>query len=191
MAGSRDVLLVCEDTAHKAFVYSCLATLGIEDLKWHVDAYVASLARQGGNRDDVIARLNGTEFAAWKSRCARHKVLLVVVLDADDDPSADVRALLPAPTHYGEMFAVVIPKRDIQTWVELAINGKSSAVPDEQTDYKRAATRSDARAKDAAKTLLSWYQGTVPKAISENAVWKTFASQMEDLQQAIKAWNAI
>lgn len=190
MAGSKDVVLVCEDTAHKAFVYSCLSKLGVEDLKWHVVSYVASLKRHGGNRDDVIERLNRTEFDSWESRCARHKVLLVAVIDADGDSLTAARSLLPTSTLYGDLFAVVIPRRNIQTWVELSRDGASATSPDEEADYKRTATKSDKSAKNAAKMLLSWYQDAPPDAIAENPVWKTFAKQMSELKQAIGVWKA-
>lgn len=190
MAGSKDVVLVCEDAAHKAFVYSCLSKLGVDDLKWHITAYVASQERQGGNRDDVIERLSGTEFGSWESRCARHKVLLVAVIDADEDSLTDARSLLPTSALYGDLFAVVIPRRNIQTWVELSRDGASATSPDEDTDYKRTATKSDKIAKGAAKILLSWYLDSPPEAIAENPVWKTFTKQMSDLKQSISAWKA-
>ncbi len=189
MAGSKDVVLVCEDAAHKAFVYTCLSKLGVEDLKWHIATYVASQERQGGNRDDVIERLNGTEFGSWESRCARHKVLLVTVIDADGDSLTTARSLLPTSTLYKNLFAVVIPRRNIQTWVELSRDGASATSPDEDTDYKRTATKSDKSAKNAAKMLLSWYQDAPPEAIAENPVWKTFAKQMSELKQSISVWK--
>ena len=33
MGNAKDILLVCEDDAHRVFVYQCMKTLGVRDLK--------------------------------------------------------------------------------------------------------------------------------------------------------------
>lgn len=190
----KDILLVCEDDAHNAFVYQCMKTMGVKNLKWHIDKYTASRVRaHHGNRAEVIDRLKDTEYCAWRQRNAKCKVLLVAVIDADEDEINCAKQSLGASdwmADYSHLFVHIIPKRNIQTWVKLA-ESCSSDVPNESEDYKTTGIRSAAKSRDAAKKLTKIFMDKIANngvniPFEANPVWMTFFTQMEELRKALK-----
>ena len=194
MGCSKDILVVCEDDAQRAFVRQCIKSLGVADLKWHWHDYTASNVRaKHGNRAEVIERLVNNEYDEWQRRNAVRKVLLIAVVDADDDDIEVARRLLKVPqcAISGRLFVSLIPKRNMQTWVELAESGSQSE-PNEADDYKTTSNKSDSRARDAAKALMSLFLRSLTTPdfknhVADNPVWQTFSMQIRSLRSALMA----
>lgn len=197
MGNAKDILLVCEDDAHRVFVYQCMKTLGVRDLKWHFYDYTASRVRAShGNRAEVIERLD-KEYCGWQQRNAKCKVALIAVVDADLDEIETVKQSLCAARgagKYESLFTCLIPKRNIQTWVALAESGTQN-VPNENDDYKTTRTGCDDRAREAAKKLTKLFVEKLAYpdkiiAIEGNPAWQTFFAQMSVLREVLmeKPW---
>lgn len=193
MGNAKDILLVCEDDAHRVFVYQCMKTLGVRDLKWHFYDYTASRVRAShGNRSEVIERI-GKEYSGWQQRNAKCKVALIAVVDADLDEIETVKQSLCAARGVGKyesLFTCLIPKRNIQTWVALAESGTQN-VPNEKDDYKTTRTESDDRAREAAKKLTKLFMEKLVEPdksipVEENPAWRTFFMQLSNLRDVLK-----
>lgn len=192
MGTAKDILVVCEDGAHRAFVRQCLKSLGVKDLKWHWYDYTASKVRtKHGNRAEVIERLANNEYDEWKRRNASRKVLLIAVIDADGDEIGVALQRLNPPKDgtCADRFVALIPKRNIQTWVVLAESGSGSE-PNENDDYKTSSTKDEDRARVSARKLTALFneRRRDPGAdigISDNPAWHTFWAQMETLHRTL------
>lgn len=186
MGNCKDIILVCEDTAHQSFVRMCLTQFNVKNLNWHLEGYVASRQRrQDGNRDEAMSRLSTVEFPAWQKRLGRHKTLLIAVLDADDESQDELRRKLPVDS--SPLYVVVIPKRNIQTWVQLAdvVDGNDQNWPDETIDYKKTSNQSDKRAREAAEVLMKKFNRCDQEPENDNEVWKIFKEQMKVLKKGL------
>lgn len=189
MGCMKNIVLVCEDVAHRNFVTACLKELGVRQLNHKLAAWVAGTELVGGNVDSVIERVKTLEFPNWEVRCKSTKVLLVVVADADADTIAKRRLDFPVSTsNRADLFVVVIPRRNIETWVRLGRGlGKPSLVND-TCDYKSKSTQNSKKVKDAVAQLFAVLNAAkIPASLSGHAVWAAFEAAMSDLSKGIKA----
>lgn len=198
MGCARDIIVVCEDRAHRAFVRQCLKSLGVRNLEWHWQDYTASIKRaEHGNRSEVISRLENNEYGEWLRRNSRTMTLLIAVIDADGDDINVARRKLKVPQNTNvenNLFVAVIPKRNIQTWVELA-NSNSPGTTDDCTDYKTNVNKTEECAKYAARRLMERFNSQITNpganlSLQGNVVWLAFRSQMNQLRVALqlKPW---
>lgn len=192
MGCMKNIVLVCEDVAHRNFVTACLKELGVRQLNHKLAQWVASTELVGGNLTSVIDRVNDTEFPNWKVKCKSTKVLLVVVVDADADAILKRRQDFPDDSSSNaDLFVVVIPRRNIETWVRLGRGLGKPGLVDDTTDYKAKSTQSSKKVKEAVVQLFAVLNAAkTPAALSGHPVWTAFESAMADLRKGIKALEA-
>ena len=153
MANGKNIVLLCEDDPQERFVAQCLASFGAQNLKRRLLRVNASREVHGGNVGFVERRAVDEENA-WEKRNHRTKTLLVVVADADAAFSREERReRLPKGTG-SELHVVVIPKRNIETWIKLGLEFDTASTNlSDQTDYKCPAYSNQPAPKNAAKVL--------------------------------------
>ena len=185
MVATKKIVLACEDAQQSSFISECLKQLGAK--KWKRDLYpwIAAREEPNGNVDSVIKRVTDVEFPAWQSRCPSCTTLLVVVADADTKSIPDRTACFPmcGNSPWGNLYVIVVPKRNIETWVILS----SGTNVDESTDYKNRKTTAPDIAKKAASQLMEWFRhpNSLPSSLSNHPVWKTFHDAMERLRTGL------
>lgn len=136
MANAKNIVLLCEDDPQEQFVSECLARIGVCNLKHRMERINASRTVHGGNVEYVENRAV-VEASAWSVRNSKAKTLLVIVADADEKLSRDQRRNRLPSGNGAELLVVVIPKRNIETWVKLGLErDPEKAVLSDQEDYK-------------------------------------------------------
>jgi hypothetical protein len=120
-------------------------------------------AGRGGSGEKWVRDRYGIQVAACRRRCAKARTALIVAVDADTESVSTRlqqfgRALHDAgipPRASDEAIALLIPKRNVETWI-LCLAGDTV---DEVTDYK-----SDPKIAGlipaAAVTLFEWSRST-------------------------------
>lgn len=126
------MILLCEDDPQEALVRAYLNLCRFRTKPPTLRLRNMSREEQGGNVASVLREFSG-ELRACRSRSARAKTLLIVVVDADDATVDRRRAQLSAdpPISPSDPLVVLIPKRHIETWIRAA-NGDAV---DEVNDY--------------------------------------------------------
>jgi hypothetical protein len=162
MPNPSQVIVLVEDELHEMLVRRFLRKRGMEP---HQMSIVPSPSGQGSAEQWVRTRF-AREVKAYRSRSARAKTALIVVIDADTD-TVDGRFRLlnqvltedgAAPIHAAESIARLVPKRNVETWI-LCLNDQAV---DEGIDYKE--TRHDWRdlIPRASLTLFQWTRPNAP-----------------------------
>ena len=162
---SRIAVLValCEDQRHRSFLNFYLEALGVGagNPRWNVAPAGVGSAEQWVR--DNYAR----ELQAFRSAINRRRGALIVIIDSDQmEPGGRIRQMevalraanveMPAPE---EAVVLLIPKRNIETWI-IAL-GAAIAV-DERQDHRNDARTKDRRViRDSARAL---YELTRPNA---------------------------
>lgn len=178
---ASQIILLCEDEEQERLAKQYMRQCDL-DTERRVVSKVAS--RSGGNDSWVLNEFS-KELDACRKRNTRTKTLLVVMIDADKFTVEDRSQQLSKRVKSAELeeisnndpLALLIPKRNIETWI-CALLGETV---DEQTDYKKKKkpTRDDFR--KAAQMLYQW---TRPKA----ALGKTC---VPSLAAALPEWKKI
>lgn len=191
MGCMKNIVLVCEDVAHRNFITFALKELGVENLNHRLDAWVASTELIGGNLTSVISRVKEVEFDSWQAECKKHKVLLIVVADADAASHEERREDFPLSSECAELFVVVIPKRNIETWVKMGLANSRTTV-DAETDYKTNETLNPKNVKKAVKHLVSIVDSAnaIEEAIVSADVWDAFLAAMHGIRKGLRALTA-
>ena len=161
--------------------------LGASSLHRHIVKWIASKEEPGGNVESVINRVNSFEFRSWQAICAIRKSLLIVVADADEGKSVVERTTdfpVAGDNDEKKLYVVIVPKRNIETWIALGLNLKNSAAINETTDYKDSTTTARGAGKKAAKVLTDQLDSPNRKLVN-NQVWSTFADAMARLRTGI------
>jgi len=148
-------VLLCEDQEHQRLVFAFLKRCGIKNPGRIVRARVASLMRAGGNIGWVLDELP-KELRAFRNRQSKANSLLIVVADADDCSVQDRRAQLNErvrqaklePLRTGESVALLIPKRNVETWIRYLLaeevtetDDYKSSKPIGKDEFRKAADR--------------------------------------------------
>ena len=187
MGVTRKIILVCEDQQQEIFLTTCMKELGVASLHRHIVKWIASKEELGGNVKSVINRVNDFEFKSWQAVCAIRKSLLVVVADADEIKSVGERMAEFPVAGIGDdnsLYVVIVPKRNIETWVALGLSLKNCMAINEDADYKDSKTTACGAGKRAAKVLVGQL-GAPNRKVANNQVWNTFADAMERLRVGI------
>lgn len=155
MARMRKVELVvlCEDVKHKAFMLRYLTSL-----KFNVRQIRVRLAPPGSGAGEQWVRERYPEYVRSQRRRANHtKASLIAVIDADTsgveqrrrqlDGALDAAGL--SARNAEERIAIVIPRRNVESWVHFAVRREI----DETTDFKHRYPAVDA-CKDAAALAI-------------------------------------
>jgi hypothetical protein len=141
--------LLCEDADHERFVRHYLYSRGVK--RRHI--YAAPLTSRGAGEAYVRARYP-IEVQAHRARSHDAHVALIVVVDADQTTVAARTLLLDEALHAAgharreaaERIVVLIPKRNVETWVAYL----TGVEVDEVSDYK---PRPPEAFRNAAATL--------------------------------------
>ena len=187
MGVTRKIILVCEDQQQETFLSVCMKGLGVSSLHRHIVKWTASKEELGGNVNSVINRVNDFEFKSWQAVCQVRKTLLVVVADADEEKSvAERMADFPTADVKDDkrLYVVVVPKRNIETWIALGLNLKNVTSINEETDYKGPKMTAHGASRSAAK-ILTGILGSPDAKVANNQVWHTFADTMSRLRTGI------
>lgn len=187
MGVTRKIVLVCEDQQQEMFLTTCMKELGVSSLHRHIAKWIASKEELGGNVESVINRVNDFEFRSWQAICTTRKSLLVVVADADEGKSVGERTAefpVAGADDDKKLYVVIVPKRNIETWIALGLNLKNCMAINEDTDYKDSKTTARGAGKKAAKALTEQL-GSPDRKVASNQVWRTFADAMERLRVGI------
>ncbi len=186
MGATKKIVLACEDAQQNSFVSECLKKLGAKKMKRDLYSWIAAREEPNGNVDSVIKRVTDVEFPAWQRRCPSCATLLVVVADADTKSIPDRVARFPSRENSpsSNLYVIIVPKRNIETWVVLS-NGTEV---DEITDYKNSRTTASNVAKDAASQLMEWFLHAhlLPSSLANHPVWRTFHDAMEHLRTGLR-----
>ena len=172
------IIILCEDDAHSALVRSYMKECGLNAESPCCKPIVASREVHGGNVKWVLNEFP-RQFAAVQARHKAHaNTLLIVVADADDQSVSDrINQLRRSSPHTNsDPVVLLIPKRNVETWIRLALNPKELLT--ESDDYKpRRLDKSQLRA--AAKQIHTWVHSepkpdfiTVPSMAESLSQWR-------------------
>lgn len=132
-----EIIVLAEDLRQGNFVRHYLMRCG-----HHHRRIVLRLAPHGqGSGEQYVRRQYPIEVAYYRNRSRARKAALATVLDADTgsveeherELSAALAAADEAKPKDGEAICVLIPKRNIETWI-LCLHGK---IVDERANYKQ------------------------------------------------------
>lgn len=155
MANGKNIVLLCEDNPQEQFVAECLSRFGAQNLKRRLHHINARREVHGGNVGFVERRAI-TEVDAWRKRNHKTKTLLVVVADADACFSRKERRERLPSDNESELYVVVVPKRNIETWIKLGVEFDTVANNlSDQTDFKCPDYSNPPSPKHAADVLCT------------------------------------
>jgi len=153
-----ETILLCEDDEHERLTKAYLKKCGQRSQAPTVRSIVAS--EQGGNDAWVLNRFP-KELHACRQRLKRTgKTRLIVLIDADKYSAEDRRRqLLERATAAGlaelapnEPVALLIPKRNIETWIRALLGEKVN----EEQDCKTSHRPSKDQIRQAVEKLYEW-----------------------------------
>jgi hypothetical protein len=130
-------IVLGEDHAHVNFVRRWLLSEGISARQIRQKAVAADATGDGGEK--YVRQQFPTEVQSYRARANHQRIALIVVIDADLDTVAQRQRQLDetldeSPRQPAERIAVVVPRRNIETWLTVLLD-PSTAV-DEGTDFK-------------------------------------------------------
>lgn len=151
------IILLCEDDAHERLARAFLEECGVRNLERILRSSNASRLQKGGGAQWVLK-----SFPEQLQACRRRhaKTLLIVMVDADnltvEERRRELLHRLKAcdlkELSKDEPVALVIPKRNVETWIAALQGNKVNE--DENCKTRAKLTREDYR--QAAKTLFAW-----------------------------------
>lgn len=152
MGNSAQVVVLSEDQQHQMFVYSWLRQRGIERRKIRLLPVPAGK----GAGEQYVREQYSKEVQTHRRRAGAQNCQLVTIIDADVLPvrqrfeqlDQSLQASNGSTRSQDERICILVPKRNIETWVHCLVSGPV----DEETDYKRPA-KSAEEYKEAARRL--------------------------------------
>lgn len=179
MARNANVIVLCEDRAHWNFVTHYLKKVGFN----HRQFRQAMPPRGKGSAADFVLRSFGDEVKAFRARASyQPSCTLVTVIDADTRDVEDrLRELDQRLRSEGlavrgdvELICLLVPKRNIQTWI-CYLNG---ADVEESSDYKNHSVAADV--KPAAFRLRDLLREDPPADVppSLRRAWPEFRERL-------------
>ncbi len=154
-----EFVLLCEDRQQQNFVYHYLLTRGVNPRR------IRKLPLPAGTQagEQYVRQEFHRQVLAHRRRDGAVTTALVTVIDADTEPlerrlqqlDEALRTQGAAPRAEGERLPVLIPRRNIETW----IHDPGQHAVDEMTDYK---PKTSAECKLTAQALHAWCQAPVP-----------------------------
>jgi hypothetical protein len=138
------IVLLCEDNQHEAFVRRFLKKMGSKNSR---ELRVQKSPTASGSAEQFVREMFPEELKAYRHRSTQAASALVAVVDADvktcseriDEFRTECNNL-GMPFRYGnEAVAIVIPKRNIETWIHY-LNGERV---NEDDEYPKLAREGD------------------------------------------------
>ena len=124
---AAQLIIVCEDTQHRTFIYRLLKELGFPHRRFRVEQ-----APMGeGSAEQWVRESYADEVAVYRQKQAHLHLGLVVAIDADtrsvQDRHHELQQQLDGtdqpPRTPEELICLLIPKRNIETWI-YALEGR-------------------------------------------------------------------
>jgi hypothetical protein len=145
MPDGVQAIVLCEDLQGWVFVRRMLMAMGYESRRIRVIPYPAD---GRGCGEQHVRESYPDELTRYRSRAARTRTVLAVHVDADRLTVQDRHATLDgelrkrgvAPRAPDETVAVLIPKREIETWIHFFFG---HAPIDEENSYPKYTRESD------------------------------------------------
>lgn len=142
MGVSAYIVLLCEDASHDRFVRTFLSRRNFK----HRDIHTPGLPEGSQSGEQWVRSRYPDELRATRSRPQGY---LVVVVDADTNTTGDRRSELDrecrkrniSPKNSGDRVIVVVPRRNIETWLEY-LDGRDVG---ESHSYRKRFSASDER----------------------------------------------
>lgn len=171
MARTRkaEFIVLCEDVKHKTFILRYLISLG-----FNARQIRTKLPRAGRGAGEQWVRESYPEWARAQRRRANHTSnSLIAVVDADslsveqrrqqlDDALGGAGFAVRDPK---ERIAIVVPRRNIESWIHFAETGEVDETTDFKPRYREATARNAADvAIDASRTNAN--QSRVPPSLA-------------------------
>ncbi|HEX8440389.1 hypothetical protein [Archangium sp.] len=156
MGNSAQVVVLSEDQQHQVFVYTWLRQRGIERRKIRLLPVPAGR----GAGEQYVREHYPKEVQTHRRRLGAQDCQLVTIIDADVLPTRQRVARLDQALRDAELekrspterICILVPKRNIETWIHFLVTGPV----DEETDYKRPA-KSAEECREAARKLAETY----------------------------------
>jgi len=170
MSRASQVVILCEDKLHAVFVRRFLKEYGYTTRDLRLPAYPAGGRRSG---ESFVRRNYPDELRAYRSRSAKARTFLIVMIDADTGSVADreqqlrracQKADVP-PRQEAELVVHAIPKRAINTWLA-CLDGKSV---DEETDYSKGRYSFRGRESDTREIIKRLHAMCLEGELPQNA----------------------
>ncbi|WP_437291033.1 hypothetical protein [Sorangium sp. So ce406] len=124
-----NAIVLCEDLQAWVFARRALLKLGYDARRIRVIQYPRD--GRGGAGEQHVRERYPDELKAYRSRAARMKMALIVHVDADtitvrdrlDALERELRQRDVAPRAQDEAVALLVPKRNIETWIHFFLGG--------------------------------------------------------------------
>ena len=136
---ARDLRFVVlgEDNAHLNFVRRWLLVEGVQARQITLLPHAA--ASLGGAGEQYVRERYAAEVHSYRARANRQRIALVVVIDADTGTVQERQAALDRTLDMartpGERIAVLVPRRNIETWLTALLYPERSDL-DETKQFK-------------------------------------------------------
>ncbi|MBU0609357.1 MAG: hypothetical protein KKI08_15835, partial [Armatimonadetes bacterium] len=102
------------------------------------------------------------EVAGCRKRCKRALSLLVVIADIDTDEYAQLRGrlcqCLDTPIGASEPIAILLPKRNIETWIKYLQDGPPATEEDDFHDLKRLLKNREGDCRAAVRRYIEMFR---------------------------------
>lgn len=156
-----EIIVLAEDARQGNLVYHYLVRKGHN---WR-SIRVRPVPLGQGSGEQYVREHYAGEVKHYRNRRSRRRAALVVIIDADSrrvtDKERELAATLLAAgedkRRSGEAIALLIPKRNIETWILCLLGDRV----DETTDYK-GRRDVDANIKPAAHAFCEWSKARYP-----------------------------
>lgn len=164
---ASEVVVLCEDSQHRVFLYRMLKRSGISSHRIRVEN-----ARPGvGSAEQFVRDRYPIEVKAHRSAANSLEVRLIVMIDADSYTFQQRQRQLASSLRddqverraHRECIAILIPRRNIETW----IHSLKGALVDETTLYPKFHGNEKAT-HPAVDRLLGHLQTGVPASLPDS-----------------------
>lgn len=160
------IVVLCEDSRHKAFAHRVLIKLGFNPHKFRM----LSSPPAKGAAEQYVRNLYPVEVKAHRSKASHQNLALILIIDADrfsvDQRHEQLARKLKDQNQEKrspqERIVIAVPKRNIETWIAFLLDLKV----DEEMNCKQKVKHGDARL--AAPRFAEWYRN--PDARPANAL---------------------
>ncbi len=131
-----DIIILCEDRAHVNFIRHHLKRRGFNNRQLRPVPWDGS-----GSRQQFVLQKYATEVKAYRSQANHLSLTLITIIDADRQEVRNVEQRLEEQLQNanienrkaGERIALLVPKRNIETWIVYL----QDTPVDEESDYKQ------------------------------------------------------
>ena len=116
-----EIVILCEDRQQEVFIRRFLKKNGIKNRRVRVLPYPAGR----GSGEQFVREQYQFEVEEHRRRAAKLNIALIVMQDCDERSVEAARARLEQTVnrHQNERIAILLPKRNIETWIRFLMDG--------------------------------------------------------------------